>query len=179
MILTFVLQMPLIYQEPPAAPAPPNCAPTLSAEPPIPPPARTFDTSVPYGDELGDAWEMEEAACWRGIWSRRGRSNAWDAYWIHPRGERARAKLKIENRDRDVIVIRRHPNGHSCRYDGKVSGDWWEITGTYRCSWEPQTVMAWRAQIIRLEHSEPQLLRTRQSTPKIPPLRPYNLPRYR
>lgn len=173
MLLAALLQMPLIDAEPPAVPISPNCAPALSAEPPIPPPARTFDPGVPFGDELGEAWEMEEAACWRGIWTRRGRSNAWDAYWIHPRGERARATLKIENRGHDVVVNRSHPNGHSCRYDGRISGDWWEITGTYRCSWEPQTIMPWRAQIIRLERSEPQLLRKQPQTPEIPPVRPY------
>ena len=176
MILVLLLQMPLVHDEPPISPAPPNCAPALSAEPPVPPPARNFDPTVPYSDELGDAWEMEEAACWRGIWTRRGRGNAWDAYWIHPRGERAWAALKIANRGRDVIVNRNHPNGYSCRYDGKISSDWWEITGTYRCSWEPQTVMPWRAQIIRFERSEPQLLRTKPGTPELPPARPYNLP---
>jgi len=171
MILTMLLQMPLVYSEVlPAPTPPPNCAPVLSAEPPIPPPQRTFDPSVPYDDELGEAWEMEEAACWRGVWTRRGRSNVWDAYWIHPRGERARARLEIENRGHNVVVKRTHLNGYSCRYDGKISGDWWEVTGTYRCSWEPQTVMPWRAQIIRLKRSEPQLLRSRPATPEIPPV---------
>ena len=173
MILTMLLQMPLIYSDtPPAWASPPNCAPLLSVEPPVPPPGRDFDSTVPYDDELGEAWEMEEAACWRGIWTKRGRGNVWDAYWIHPRGERARATLRIENRGRNVVVTRTHRNGSSCRYEGKISGDWWEIKGSYRCSWEPATVMPWRAQIIRLERSEPQLLRRQPPTPKIPPLKP-------
>jgi hypothetical protein len=172
-----LLQMPLLNLEmPPADTQPPNCAPALSAEPPIPPPTRTFDPSVPYGDQLGDAWEMEEAACWRGIWTRRGRSNVWDAYWIHPRGERARAELKIDNNGHDVVVRRSHPNGSSCRYEGKISGDWWEINGTYHCSWEPRTIMPWRAQIIRLERSEPQLLRVRPPKSDVPPFRTYQEP---
>lgn len=172
MIFAVLLQMPLIYSDELSVPTPPpNCAPLLSAEPPIPPPERSFDPAVPYGDELGEAWEMEEAACWRGIWTRRGRSNVWDAYWIHPRGERARAVLRIQNQGHDVMVTRAHSNGHSCRYEGKISGDWWEITGSYRCTWEPETIVPWRAQIIRLERSEPQLLRKQSSEPEIPPVR--------
>lgn len=170
--VSLLLLTPPIFPDVPIPPVPPGCAPALSAEPPIPPPARTFDPSVPYGDALGDAWEMEEAACWRGIWTRRGTGKIWDAYWIHPRGERARAVLEVQNRGRAVSVFRRHPNGHSCRYSGTISGDWWEITGTYRCSWEVQTVMPWRAQIIRLERSEPQLLRKQDKPqPEPPPLR--------
>jgi hypothetical protein len=174
MILSMLLQMPLVYSDVQSSSnPPPNCAPAVSAEPPIPPPARTFDPTAPYGDELGDAWEMEEVACWRGIWTRRGRSNVWDAYWIHPRGERARAVLKIHNRGHDVVVSRTHSNGSSCRYEGQISGDWWEITGTYRCTWEPQTVLPWRAQIVRLERSEPQLLRTQQARRRVPPVQHY------
>jgi hypothetical protein len=161
MILTMLLQMPLLYFDEVPSP-PPQCAPALSAEPPIPPASRNFNTNAPYSDELGDSWEMEEGACWRGIWTRRGASNAWDGYWIHPRGERARATLQIKSRGRAVVVLRQHMNGSSCRYDGKISGDWWEIAGTYRCSWEPQAILPWRAQIIRLEHSEPRLLRFRK-----------------
>ena len=151
--------LPLLLLLTPPLPAPPPPCQPLSEVPPVPPPSRNFDPSVPYGDELGDAWEMEEVSCWRGVWTRRGRSNLWDAYWIHPRGERARAVLRIRSRGRGVSVTRAHPNGYSCHYTGTISADWWEISGTYRCSWEPETVLPWRAQIIRLERSEPQLLR--------------------
>ena len=172
MLISALLQLTVFVGNPPQIPSPPpNCAPPLSAEAPIPPPARTFDPRVPYGDRLGDAWEMEEAACWRGIWTRRGSTNVWDAYWIHPRGERARAVLRIESRGRDVVVTRSHANGYTCRYDGSISGDWWEIEGTYRCSWEPATVMPWRAQIIRLERSEPHLLRMPENRREPPPVR--------
>ena len=172
LIATPPLPGPPPPQPPPLEiPPPPNCAPDLSAAPPIPPPSRNFDPAPPFGDELGDAWEMEEAACWRGIWTRRGTSHLWDAYWIHPRGERARAVLEIRNRGRDVTVTRRHANGYSCRYSGRISADWWEIAGSYRCSWDPQTIVPWRAQIIRLERSEPELLRDSRRIEAVPPAR--------
>ena len=170
MLFAMLLQMPLVFHDPPSV-TNVGCAPALSAEPPIPPASRTFEPQAPYGNVLGDSWEMEESACWRGIWTRRGRSNVWDAYWIHPRGERARAVLTIRNSGRQVTVVRTHRGGQSCRYVGKISRDWWEISGTYRCNWEPQTVMPWWAQIIRLQRSEPQLLRHQHSTHKMPPLK--------
>lgn len=145
---------------------PPNfCAPGLSLVPPIPPAERSIEDQqeVPHGDKLGDSWEMEEVACWRGIWLRRGSSSIWDGYWIHPRGERARATLEISAKGRPVLAIRRHDDGKSCRYEGTMTSDWWEVRGTYRCSWDTSVLMPWRAQIIRLERSEPALLRDEES----------------
>lgn len=139
----------------------PQCAPPpLSETPPIPPPQRRINgrSPAPYGDLLGDAWEMEEVACWRGIWQRRGNSRLWDGYWYNPNGERVRAPLEIWQEGRTVIAVRRHPDGKYCRYDGTISSDWWTIEGRYTCTWE-RTPMQWRAQIVRLEHSEPVLLR--------------------
>jgi hypothetical protein len=112
----------------------------------------------PYGDALGDAWEMQEVACWRGFWLRRGRSDLFDAYWVHPRGERVKATLQMWRTGRSVTVVRRHTAGRYCRYDGTISPDWWSIEGRYTSTWQ-RTPMAWRARIIRLEQSLPQLLR--------------------
>lgn len=115
-------------------------------------------STPPYDDPVGDAWEMEEVACWTGIWVRRGQSRFFDAYWMHPTGERVRAVLELRRDGRSVTMIRRHEGGKHCRYDGTISPDWWTIEGRYTCTWE-RTPMRWRAKIVRFEHSLPALLR--------------------
>lgn len=112
----------------------------------------------PYGNALGDVWEMEEVACWRGTWLRRGRSNIFDAYWYHPTGERVRATLETYRNDRSVIVVRRHDRGQYCRYDGVISADWGSVDGNYTCTWE-RTPMRWHARIVRMPEVLPRILR--------------------
>ena len=137
------------------------CFPTsLSDTPPIPPAGQRVDgrPPAPYGDVLGDAWEVEEVACWRGIWIRRAEGRLWDGYWVHHRGERVRATLELWHEDRSVTMVRRHDHGQYCRYDGTISADWWMIEGRYTCTWE-RTPMRWKAYIVRTEYSHPQVLR--------------------
>jgi len=114
-------------------------------------------TSPPYGDALGDAWEMREVSCWRGTWLRRGKTNIFDAYWMHPTGERVRATLEMWLSGHSVVVVRRHPGGQYCRYDGTISPDWWSVEGRYTCTWE-RTPMAWQARIVRMPEVLPQVL---------------------
>jgi hypothetical protein len=114
--------------------------------------------SAPYGDVLGDAWEVEEVSCWKAIWSPRAGSKIWDGYWFHPNGERVKATMQVWHQDRSVTVVRRHPRGQYCRYDGIISPDWWTIEGSYTCTWE-RTPMHWRADIVRTEYAMPALLR--------------------
>ena len=128
---------------------------------PIPPSHQRAEgrASAPYGDPLGEVWEVEEVACWRAIWTRRGDGRVWDAYWFHPNGERVRATVELWQRGRSVTMIRRHDRGQYCRYDGTVSADWWTIEGRYTCTWE-RTPMRWRASIVRMEYALPALLRS-------------------
>jgi len=112
----------------------------------------------PYGDALGDAWEMEEVSCWRGIWLRRGKTSIFDAYWQNPDGERERATLQMWLSGRTVTVVRRHPHGKYCRYDGTISMDWWSAAGWYSCTWERRP-MQWRGRIVRLPEVLPNVLR--------------------
>src|SRR5829696_2453596 len=92
----------------------------LTPNSPIPPPVnRARNRSAPpYGDALGDAWEMQEVSCWRGIWTMRPDKRRMDGYWFHPNGERVRAELELWVDGRSVIVVRRHRGGKYCRYDG-------------------------------------------------------------
>ena len=140
--------------------SPTMCPPAIVSSPNVIPPAENRTASrppAPYGDLLGDAWEIEEVACWRGIWTPRiGRS--WEGYWFHPNGERVKAALELWHSGRNVTMVRRHRDGRYCRYDGEISPDWWSIEGQYTCTWE-RTPMRWRAYIIRTEYALPALLR--------------------
>ena len=139
---------------------PPCEAMPLTAIPPVPPANGRVGgrSSAPYGDVLGDTWEVEEVACWRAIWMRRTESRIWDAYWFHPNGERVRAALELWQQGRSVTIVRRHDREQYCRYDGTISSDWWTVEGRYTCTWE-RTPMRWRASIVRMEYSLPALLR--------------------
>ena len=150
----FAASPPLI--EAPVIPCPPDYA----AENIIPLGRRRVEgrQQPPYGDALGDAWEMEEVSCWRGTWLRRGERNIWDAYWKNPNGERERAILQMWLRGSEVTVIRRHDRGKYCRYDGTISTDWWSVSGWYSCTWH-KTPMQWRARIVRLPEVLPNVLR--------------------
>ena len=112
----------------------------------------------PYGDVLGDAWEEQEVSCWRGTWLRRGRTEIFDAYWVHPSGERVRGTLQMWVNGRTVIVVRRHDRGRYCRYDGVISADWWSVDGSYTCTWQ-RTPMTWHSRIVRMPEVLPQVMR--------------------
>ena len=110
------------------------------------------------GDLLGDVWEMREISDWSAVWIRRGYSRLFDGYWTNPNGERVRAVLEITSRGNAVTVLRRHPAGKYCRYDGRVLPDRVRVEGSYTCSWE-RTPMPWRAQIVHLRDNAPDLFR--------------------
>jgi hypothetical protein len=140
--------------------APRECPPATVGEASVIPPAENRAdgrSSAPYGDVLGDAWEIEEVACWKGIWRPRS-GRIWDGYWFHPTGERVKATLELWHEGRHVTMVRRHSHGRYCRYDGEISSDWWTIEGRYTCTWE-RTPMRWHAKIIRMEYALPALLR--------------------
>ena len=149
----------LIAATPPVIEAPiERCPEYPGEENVIPLGRRHVNGSPPTGAEaLGDAWEMEEVACWRGTWLRRGRTNIFDGYWTHPTGERVRATLEMWRKGRAVTVVRRQERGQYCRYDGTISEDWWFVEGRYTCTWE-RTPMRWHARIVRLPEVLPYVL---------------------
>ena len=106
-------------------------AAAFSETPPIPPSHQrgAGRASAPSGDPLGEVWEVEEVACWRAIWTRRGDGRVWDAYWFHPNGERVRATVELWQQGRSVTMIRRHDRaniaattGPSARIGGRSRG---------------------------------------------------------
>ena len=127
--------------------------------PPTPPPYELEQRSDPApADLLGQVWEEEEVAGWRGTWIRRGRSPVFDAYWEHPGGERVLTTLEVHQRGRYVTVLRRHANGGACRYEGEFRPGWREVVGRYSCSWAPDQA-PWRARIVHVDEVTPQVLR--------------------
>ena len=143
--------------------APLPCPPAIMSSPNVIPPGENRVEGrppAPYGDVLGDAWEIEEVACWRGLWMPRSAGPLWDGYWFHPNGERVKAPLQLWHSGRSVTMVRTHSGGQYCRYDGLISADWWSIEGHYSCTWERRP-MRWRAYIIRFEYALPALLRGR------------------
>jgi len=100
---------------------------------------RAYETNV-----LGRVWNEQESG-WSGVWTRRGRSNTFDAVWTVPGRSREQAILTISIRGADVSVSRRQGNG-SCTYRGILASDMRTVTGTYGCSWSPGPI-SWRATI--------------------------------
>lgn len=146
----------------PAPPPPPTPPPHSDwthdpSRPPVPIPQPGPGGEPPPPDALGDVWEEEEENSWRGTWIRRGQSHLFDAYWVHPSGERVWAVLEIMNRGREVKVERRHPDGQGCSYRGTIAENWADVSGSYSCSWHGHTSQ-WRAQIVRMRDVSPALL---------------------
>jgi hypothetical protein len=102
-------------------------------------------------------WEEEEENEWRGTWIRRGQSSLFDAYWVHPNGERVLAVIEIRNRGREVQVTRRHADGQSCEYRGQIDESWANVSGSYRCSWNNHS-SPWGARLVRMQDVSPALL---------------------
>ena len=146
--------------------APPNCYsyadPSVNLQDSRPPKLRQGS------DLLGDAWEMEEVACWKATGLRRGQSNLFDGYWDHPTGERVRAVVQAWVNGRHVTLARWHAGGKYCRYDGLIGTDGRHIEGRYACTWE-KTPMRWTAEIIRLSERTPHLLRDERAPLPLPP----------
>src|ERR1019366_4561156 len=87
------------------------------------------------GDLPADVWRIEEGAggrvIWAGTWTRRGRSDVFDAVWRNVvTGAEARDTLRlVEARDRIVF----HRDGTNGEYRGELSRDGRHMNGT--ASW--------------------------------------------
>jgi hypothetical protein len=79
-----------------------------------------------------DVWRIEEGvngqAAWVGTWTRRGRSDVFDAEWRNvENGGEARDRIRvIEARDRVVL----HRDGNNGEYTGQLSRDGAHMEGT-------------------------------------------------
>lgn len=100
---------------------------------------RTYETNA-----LGRVWNEEESG-WSGVWTRRGRTNTFDAVWTRPGQPQQRAALTIGIRGAEVNVSRQQPNG-TCTYRGILASDMRTVNGSYGCSWAAGP-FPWRATI--------------------------------
>jgi hypothetical protein len=98
-----------------------------------------------------DVWHIEEGvdgrAAWVGTWTRRGRSDTFDAVWRNvDTGVEARDKLRlIEAKDRIVF----HRDGNNGEYTGQLSRDGAHMEGT--ANWYGPGGF-WRADAIPSRH---------------------------
>lgn len=103
-----------------------------------------YYASVRQRDNLGTRWEVEEAG-WRGVWTRRGNSNVFDARWTKAGQTPITAVMRIR-RDGDFVCISRRnsSDGNNCQYSGKIEGR--RVRGNYTCDRGGGT---WSATILR------------------------------
>ena len=137
--------------------SPPPASHLQPSHPPLPYPQETSGGEPPPPDALGDVWEEDEENSWRGTWIRREGSPLFDAYWVHPSGERVWAVVEVKHLGREVEVVRRHADGQGCSYRGTIAEDWVNVHGWYNCSWHRHS-SPWRAQIVRMRDVAPAIL---------------------
>lgn len=109
------------------------------------------DQRSQHGRLAADVWHIEEGvggrAAWVGTWTRRGRSDVFDAVWRNvDSGVEARDKLHlIEATDRVVI----HRDGNNGDYTGQLSRDGTHMEGT--ANWYGAGGF-WRADAVSSRH---------------------------
>ncbi|MBT2602041.1 hypothetical protein J7E55_03060 [Bacillus sp. ISL-53] len=85
----------------------------------------------PRVPDLGTRWDEEENG-WRGVWTRRGNSNVFDARWTRPGVTPVTAVLRMQQQGNNVRIERRNSSdGNDCDYTGRIEGR--RVTGTYSC----------------------------------------------
>lgn len=88
-------------------------------------------------DLLGVRWEEKEFLSggkwlWRGVWTRRGTSNVFDAVWTRT-GRAVRGALTVTLDGNKVSIDRKTLGGATCAYNGVLAPDRETVTGTYEC----------------------------------------------
>lgn len=91
---------------------------------------------------VGRVWLVEENDNWRGVWTRRGTSDMFDAISGHhmdlSRGPQAGQQIdlstvEVEIRNNRISMRRRYPHV-ACVYDGELATDGLSASGTYECN---------------------------------------------
>ncbi len=93
---------------------------------------------------VGRVWVVQENGNWRGIWTRRGTSDTFDAISGNDmdtaRGPQASNGLQVdistaemEIRNGRILIRRKFPHV-ACIYDGQLAADGLSATGTYECN---------------------------------------------
>lgn len=107
--------------------------------------------STQTGCGLGVSWDEAEVGGWKGVWTRIGSSNEFDAQFSAPNGVSIRAKLEVKVDRRNVSIFRWNPGTWGiCSYIGTFSADFSTVSGLYQCTdangnWSAQ--YQWNAKI--------------------------------
>lgn len=99
------------------------------------------------GDLVARAWHIEEGVngrvVWAGTWTRRGRSDVFDAVWRNvDTGAEARDTLRLIEARGQIVF---HRDGNNGEYRGQLSGDGRRINGT--ATWYGPGGF-WRADVV-------------------------------
>jgi hypothetical protein len=86
---------------------------------------------------LGRRW-FERESGFTAVWTRRGRSNAFDAEWTGPSRVTASLHITIDGLNRVEILRRGSSDGNDCRYTGRFGSrrgtiDGKSVSGVYTC----------------------------------------------
>lgn len=108
-------------------------------------------TGTPVTSGSGSLWNEEEAGGWRGVWTRIGTSDEWDARFTNASGASVGGKLQMTIDRRNVVIVRRNPGTWGlCSYTGTFASDFRSVSGMYQCTdqggnWS--ALYPWRATI--------------------------------
>ncbi|WP_449622283.1 hypothetical protein [Robertmurraya sp. Marseille-Q9965] len=82
--------------------------------------------------DLGRIWDVQEGA-WRGVWTRRGNSNVFDARWTRQGANPITAVMTMEQNGNNVRILRRNSSdGNNCEYNGRIDGR--NASGSFTCT---------------------------------------------
>jgi len=95
-------------------------------------------------DVLGRVWYEAEVAGWKGVWTRIGNSNQFNARFQHPNGTVIGGRLRIQVSGNSVRIDRWNPGTWGkCVYTGKFYNNWKSAGGSYRCTNQAGQWMPW------------------------------------
>ncbi len=112
-----------------------GCGAGTTHPPVIAPPGPPVQPAPESIDVLGQTWNESEVASWRGVWTRIGTSNEFDARFTHPSGSSIGGKLRMDVDRRNLRIFRWNPGTWGiCSYIGTFSADFSSVAGTYQCT---------------------------------------------
>ena len=106
--------------------------------------------SSPSTDPLGKIWQETEDKGWRGVFTRRGDSNIFDAIWTRKKAEKVTGVLMMHRLGYKVLIeSHQQSNGLKWDYEGTISEDSRKVSGTFWPTGSPGKTLQWEAIIER------------------------------
>jgi hypothetical protein len=86
---------------------------------------------APPADALGHVWDETEGG-WKGVWTRRGDTNVFDAAFAHPDGRKVTTVNSVTLNGNSITIKRtKSSDDNLCTYTGILVGA--SLSGTYEC----------------------------------------------